>query len=138
MADTRWDVIALGLLAAAGVAATDVAYLRIIESEGSNANSDVVAFLGIGLAVLAILFAAGSLLRDHRLGAIALALASGGCLMLGVIGLFSIGMFLLLSGLAGALATVGAVRRSGTPSVAFVSALLGVVLALGGFKAVAS
>jgi len=127
------------LLAAAGVAATDVAYLRIIGSEGNNANhSDVVAFLGIGLAVLAILFAAGSLLRDHRLGTIALALASGGCLMLGVIGLFSIGMFLLLSGLAGALATVGAVRRAGTPSVAFVSALLGVVLALGGFMAVAS
>lgn len=99
------------LVAAALAAATDVAYLAIVRAERTAWISARVAFVAgfIGLAAaLALLGAAG----DPRRRTLALGAASGMLLSAGLVGIFSIGLPLLLAALPAARAWRVAARHA--------------------------
>lgn len=120
-----------GAIAAAGVAAaTDVGYILVIlrEGEGIEARVYLVAgFIG-AMAVFAAAGVAAAVLARVRLAL--LAGSAGGLLGLGVLGIFSIGVFLLLAGILAAVAWFRSPRDCRSPLLTSSAAALASVLAL--------
>jgi len=99
----RWD--ALALVVAAVPLVMGVLYVRIIQSQGNDPLPWVLVVLGLAAALAfyaSTPFASGS--------PVAIALAAALLIVMGILGIFSIGLPLLV---AGAAATAVAARRSG-------------------------
>ncbi|MGH2724924.1 MAG: hypothetical protein ACRDI0_11815 [Actinomycetota bacterium] len=129
----------IGLGAAAVVTGTAVWYARTILDQGDGLTSPRPFFVLASLAGVFVLLVAGSVYGARPPSGLLLAIASGALLMLGLIGLFSIGIFLLLAGILASLATVAAVRRGGGRApIAVLGAAGSVALVLGWFVAVAA
>ena len=119
--------------------AVDVGYVAIMFDEGRQRSSGrvLVVFLFI-LAVSSLAVVGGSaLVRSVRTKAMAFGAATGGLLTLGVLGIFSIGLPLLVAGVLCGMAcgrVIGAVRPvpGGVPILATFAALAsGAVVILG-------
>jgi hypothetical protein len=94
----------MGLSAAAIAAAVDVAYVWIIAAQGGPTDASRVAFVALAIAGAAVCAGIGAtrpspLARLPWLGA-----ATGALLGLGILGLFSIGLPLLVAGLLAGMA----------------------------------
>ena len=96
-----------GLLAAALAAATDVLYLRLIASQGDSLTNGVVVVVATLVATCAVLAVVGAVHADPAVRVSLLAAAASFLLVLGMIGIFSIGLPLLV---AAGLALAGALR----------------------------
>ncbi|MDQ2960098.1 MAG: hypothetical protein M3R48_03490 [Candidatus Dormibacteraeota bacterium] len=128
----------VALVAAVAAVTTDVGYLQLIGSQGSAPGGRVVAFIAayIGAIAVAAGVAAVLIIRRHATAAgTVLAGAATGSMALGVLGIFSIGLALLITavflGIAAA-GTIPAHRRAADwlPQVGAGAAWL-VVLAAG-------
>ena len=136
--DTRADVLLLGLAGAAIVAGTAVWYGVTIVGQGDRLTSPRPMFVLAALSAAVALLVGGALWEGRPVGPLLLAAASGGLLMLGVIGLFSIGIFLLLAGTLAAVVTIAAVRhRDRGGWSALLAAVSSVAVILLSFAAVA-
>jgi hypothetical protein len=119
----------LGLASAAVALATDALYLSVIFSEGDRHNLDRVVVVATAIAAAGAASLAGSLAGGPRERALLLSTAAAILVVWGVIGVFSIGAFLLV---AGALAGLAAARvqGAGRGAVAAGLALAAAVLVL--------
>jgi hypothetical protein len=86
-----------GAAASLLVSATTLAYLALIDSQGS-ADSRRVTVWGIALATCAALGAVASWSRQAKMRSIMLAVTGGALFGLGLLGIFSIGLLLIVSG----------------------------------------
>lgn len=102
---------AAGLVAAGSAGATMVAYLAIIGAQGNIHDPFRIAFVAAYIAVLAAAAAVGAVTHRPVWGRSLRWFSAGGLLSMGVIGLFSIGIFLLV---AGGCALTAAVRSPKT------------------------
>jgi hypothetical protein len=120
---------ALGLIAMAIVAITDVGYLAIIVAQGGPSDVARVAFVATAIAAVAACAGIGAtrarpIDRLPWLGA-----ATGTLLVLGYLGLFSIGLPLFV---AGVLTAIGWITTSGSAGPGRRARVLAVVLAFAG------
>src|SRR3954470_5768750 len=99
----RWD--ALALLVAAVPLGMGILYIRIVHSQGNDPLAWVLLVLGLATALA---FYASTPFASRS--PVAMAVAAGLLVVMGVLGIFSIGLPLLI---AGAVATAVALRRSG-------------------------
>ncbi|HXF73608.1 MAG TPA: hypothetical protein VNO79_13500, partial [Actinomycetota bacterium] len=97
MAERRERVGRVGFLAAGLAAATDVAYLAIIRAQGTAWISARVAFVACFIASGAVLALVGATGVDPGRRTLALGAATGVLVSAGLVGIFSIGLPLLLA-----------------------------------------
>jgi hypothetical protein len=123
--ETRRQFALLGLTAAGVALATDVFYVSLIASEGDPHNLDRVVVVATVIAAAAATAVAGSLVGAPNVRALLLSTAAVTLVVWGAIGVFSIGAFLLLSGvLAGlAAARVPGARREVAAAAAVAAAV---------------
>ena len=100
------------LCGAAAAAATGVGYLFLIERQGPPYDVTRISVVAVLIFAMAVVAGVGSLSRRDQVSRRLLIGASIGLWTLGIVGLFSIGLFLLL---AGALSMVGAARVAKVP-----------------------
>lgn len=123
-----------GLAAGMGVA-TLVLYVLIIRSEGNNELTEPrILFVAFAIAGSSLSAVAGTLTRHPGVRVFLLALSTFGFLFMGIVGLFSIGILLLVAGglaMAAWIASLGAVtpRR---PAISIAAALLALLVVVGG------
>lgn len=102
--DVRWA----GVAAAISAAAVDVLYVIYIQNQGArNPQFLRVPFLATFIALMAICSAISALLVAVRWRTLLLGVAAGGLVLLGLYGIFSIGLPLLIAGLV---AVYGVIR----------------------------
>ncbi|HEX2032091.1 MAG TPA: hypothetical protein VHL78_11955 [Actinomycetota bacterium] len=120
------------------MAGTAFWYAATIRGQGDSLLTARPLFVVSSLTAVALMAIAGTVVERPPATA-ALWAATGALMMLGLIGLFSIGLFLMLAGGLAALAAVGSGRRTGLRWAACLAAvLLGVAVAAGSFLAMAS
>jgi|SRR3984893_6842418 len=131
----RWAGVGAAIIAAA----VDALYLGVASSDAQFLRVPFVAGFIALMAICAALSARASATRWRPL---LLGIAAAGLLLLGVIGIFSIGLPLLAAGVLALLGLINALSRPGSaPSrsgraaagMAAAGALLAVVVLLGGF-----
>jgi hypothetical protein len=117
--------VMLGLLGTVAAAGTDIGYLMLLSQQGAIANDPYVGrvlFVALFVAGIATAGLAGTALlllrRRPRVAQLALGMAAAGAAALGVLGIFSIGVGLLLTSILLAIAAVAAApMRRGLPGV---------------------
>lgn len=109
------------LAAAALAAATDLVYLGIVRAQRTAWISDRVAFVASFIAAGAALALVGARTDDPRRRTLALGAATGVLLSAGIVGIFSIGLPLLLAAVPAAWAWRDAAR--GGPGSATLASL---------------
>jgi hypothetical protein len=110
-------------------AVTDVGYLVIIVAQGGPSDATRVVFVALAIGVAAVCAGFGAT-RARRIDRLPwLGAATGMLLVLGYLGLFSIGLPLLI---AGVLSAVAWITTSGSAGAGRRERVLAVVLALAG------
>ena len=107
----------LGLVASALLVGIGILYWGLLIGQAgpgglaSEIGPNVILF-GVALVVLAVLTAYGAMASSAQRRAIALWVAIPGVAVMGYIAIFSIGLFILLAGLAALAAAIAALRPS--------------------------
>lgn len=137
--DTRPDTLLLGLAAAAIVIGTAVWYGSAIVGQGDRITSPRPMFVFVALSAAVALLVGGTMWVARPQGPALLAAACGGLLMMSLMGLFSIGIFLLPATVLACVVTIDAIRQRGRGGWnALLAALSSVAMVLVSFVAVAS
>ena len=149
----RWAGLTAGLIAIA----TDVFYLIVIWNQGQPAGSSItppeleaairaemghplaeprVVFIAAAIAIGGVAAAIAPSVRSPGPAAFVAAAAATGLLALGVIGMWSIGIFLIVAAgfaIASAASVADHTRGARGPSVTFAGGVVAILLIAGGF-----
>ncbi|MGH2674733.1 MAG: hypothetical protein ACRDKA_01800 [Actinomycetota bacterium] len=110
--------------------AVAVGYLGLIASEGGGNDLGRVALVASTIVGAAGAAWVGSVVAGDRVRAAALGVAAGILLSLGYLGLFSIGLFLIVAGILAAVAATTEVTRSGDTATALLGFAVGLAVVL--------
>lgn len=135
----RWAIIAAAVIAAM----VDALYLGVVQTQdGGDPQFLTVPFVATSIALMASCAALASRASSARWRPLLLGVATGGLLLLGYVGMFSIGLPLLVAGLLllislivtlSSRATADRQRAKARIGVAAGGAVVAVALLLGGF-----
>lgn len=125
----------MGLVAAMGALAVDAWYLSIIASQASGLGDPRVLFVASSIGAAGLVVGAASIWRGLRGRTVLFSAGTAALILLGLFGIFSIGILLLLCGGLAAVAAVGALRARPFPLAgAMLGALVVVAAIITGFS----